>query len=72
MPRISEISEKSAFFVVILFFFCFCFFFRQYDTLHAALPHNVTAAILVFQNNETAAILVYQTDYFVSVHQYGC
>ena len=25
-----------------------------------AFPHDVTAAILVFQNNETAAMLVYQ------------
>ena len=27
-----------------------------------AFSHDVTAAILVFQNNETAAILVYQVD----------
>ena len=27
-----------------------------------AFVHDVTAAILVFQNNETAAMLVYQVD----------
>ena len=27
-----------------------------------AFSHDVTAAILVFQNNETAAMLVYQVD----------
>ena len=28
---------------------------------YRAFSHDVTAAILVFQNNETAAMLVYQT-----------
>ena len=30
--------------------------------IYRALSHDVTAAILVFQNNETAAILVFQTN----------
>ena len=29
---------------------------------YTALLHDVTAAILVFQNNETAAVLVFQTN----------
>ena len=29
---------------------------------YRAFSHDVTAAILVFQNNETAAILVFQTN----------
>ena len=29
--------------------------------LYRAFSHDVTAAILVFQNNKTAAMLVYQT-----------
>jgi len=30
--------------------------------MYGAFSHEVTAAILVFQNNETAAMLVYQTN----------
>ena len=30
--------------------------------MYRAFAHDVTAAILVFQNNETAAMLVYQTN----------
>ena len=30
--------------------------------LNRAFSHDVTAAILVFQNNETAAMLVHQTN----------
>ena len=31
------------------------------DPQYGAFSHDVTAAILVFQNKETAAMLVYQT-----------
>ena len=30
--------------------------------MYGAFSHDVTAAILVFQNNETAAMLVFQTN----------
>ena len=30
--------------------------------MYKAFSHDVTAAILVFQNNETAAMLVFQTN----------
>ena len=33
----------------------------NYNNSHGAFSHDVTAAILVFQNKETAAMLVYQT-----------
>ena len=36
-----------------------------------AFSHDVTAAILVFQNNETAAMLVYQVDP-VGVELFSC
>ena len=32
------------------------------DSWYRSFSHDVTAAILVYQNNETAAILVYQTN----------
>ena len=32
------------------------------DKTYRSFSHDVTAAILVYQNNETAAILVYQTN----------
>jgi len=41
------------------------------------VSHDVTAAILVFQNNETAAMLVYQTnpvgvEFFSYVNTFFC
>ena len=33
---------------------------RPFQEDNRAFSHDVTAAILVFQNNETAAMLVYQ------------
>ena len=38
-----------------------CFFF-QWLLPYRALSHDVTAAIVMFQNNETAAMLVFQTN----------
>ena len=33
---------------------------RKGTSVYGAFSHDVTVAILVFQNNETAALLVYQ------------
>ena len=39
-----------------------CAISNHYEYLHyRAFSHDVTAAILVFQNNETAGMLMYQT-----------
>ena len=37
-------------------------FNREKGKMYRALSHDVTAAILVFQNNKTAAMLVSQTN----------
>ena len=42
--------------------FCILLPKRRFSCINRAFSHDVTAAILVFQNNETAAILVFQTN----------
>ena len=47
------------------------------DYNYRAFSHDVTAAILVFQNNETAAMLVYQenpleVEHFSYVNAFFC
>ena len=56
-----------------------------HPSIYRAFSHDVTAAILVFQNNKTAAMLVYQTNpvgvelfsyvnasFFVSINLHRC
>ena len=42
--------------------FCILLPKRRFSCINRAFSHDVTAAILVFQNNETAAMLVFQTN----------
>ena len=71
MPSIALYKILSVNIIVIVVFYSrYCSYFlsqmKKAKTvlfyLYRAFSHDVTAAILVFQNNETAAILVFQTN----------